>query len=153
MEKLLKYTYIMGSKSLKQELENLWNRYQHILDNPNWDDLNEARGILYIIGYLFPEKIADEAIERRIHLLKDRIEINEFYGLIDSNSNELEGRRQDPLFKKMEDYYRVVKEFKNKTTVGKWYLDEERFVDIYNKFTPDDTMKIGRFGEYNRKDE
>lgn len=153
MEKLLKYTYTLNSTGLKQELEKLWGRYQHILDNPNWEDLNEARGILYIIGYLFPEKIADEAIERRMHLLKEKIDINDFYVLVDSNSDDLNKKRKDPLFKKMENYYRVVKEFKNKTTKGKWYLDEERFVNLYNEYAPDESMRIGRFGEYDRKDD
>ncbi len=151
MEEILKYTYLLDSKKLNVVLTKMWKRYQHILENPNWDDLNEARAILYIIGYLFPEQIAPEAIKRRLHLLTKPLDELDFYQIVDSNDKaEQANRNNDDLFLKMAEYYKVVKAFKNKTNKGAWYLDEDRFVEIYNKYLPDQTMKIGRFGEFNK---
>jgi hypothetical protein len=50
MEKLLKYTYLLNIKKISLKLEKLWNRYQEILNNPNWEDINEARAIFYLNG-------------------------------------------------------------------------------------------------------
>jgi hypothetical protein len=152
MEDLLKYTYLLDAKKLNKALTELWGKYLHILENPNWEDLNEARAILYIIGYVFPEQTAPEAISRRLHLLRDPMDELAFYQVVDSESKELTELRRDPVFKKLEAFYRVVKEFKNKTNKGDWYLDEDLFVEVYNKFSPDENMKIGRFGEFGRED-
>jgi len=153
MEEILKYTYLLDSKKLYEVLTRMWERYQHILENPNWDDLNEARAILYIIGYLFPEQIAPEAIKRRLHLLAEPLDELDFYQIVDSqNKVEQAKRKDDALFLEMVKYYKVVKSFKNKTNKGIWYLDEDRFVEIYNKYSPDQTMQIGRFGEFNKDD-
>ena len=153
MEEILKYTYLLDSKKLDETLTKMWERYQHILENPNWDDLNEARAILYVIGYLFPEQIAPEAIKRRLHLLSEPLEELDFYQIVDSeNKDEQAKRKNDALFLEMVEYYKVVKSFKNKTNKGIWYLDEDRFVEIYNKYSPDQTMKIGRFGEFTKGD-
>lgn len=149
MELLLKYTYLLDSAGLKNSLNALWSRYLEILEKPSWEDLNEARAILYIIGFVFPEEIATEAINRRLHLLKKPLTDLEFYQIIDSNDQEeIDNRKDDELFMKMASYYKVVKEFKNKTNKGQWYLDEDKFVDLYNQFAPDETMKLGRFGEF-----
>ncbi|MDD3678802.1 MAG: hypothetical protein PHT36_00960 [Patescibacteria group bacterium] len=153
MEEILKYTYLLDSKKLDETLTKMWERYQHILENPNWDDLNEARAILYVIGYLFPEQIAPEAIKRRLHLLSEPLEELDFYQIVDSkNKDEQAKRKNDALFLEMVEYYKVVKSFKNKTNKGIWYLDEDRFVEIYNKYSPDQSMKIGRFGEFDKDD-
>jgi len=152
MEEILKYTYLLDSKKLDEALTKLWERYQHILENPNWDDLNEARAILYIIGYLFPEQIAPEAIKRRLHLLAEPLDELDFYQIVDSgDKRELKNRQDDKLFFKMVDYYKVAKDFKNKINKGIWYLDEDIFIEIYNKYSPDQTLKIGRSGDFNKK--
>ena len=78
MEQVLKYTYLLDVDKIEEELEKLWERYQEILDNPNWLDLNEARSILYIIGHIYCEEIAPGAIERRLHLLKEKLTLIEF---------------------------------------------------------------------------
>jgi len=153
MEEILKYTYLLDAKQLDKVLTKMWERYQHILENPTWEDLNEARAILYVIGYLFPEEIAPEAIKRRLHLLSEPLEELDFYQIVDSdNQAGLAKRKTDTLFLKMVEFYKVVKAFKNKTNKGIWYLDEDRFVDIYNKYSPDRSMKIGRFGEFDKDD-
>lgn len=149
MEDLLKYSYLLDAKNLDKTLESMWNRYQQILDNPNWQDLNEARAILYIIGFLFTEQIAPEAIKRRLHLLAKPLTEPEFYTIIDTNNEyELGIRAKDDIFNKLVDYYNVVKKFKNKTNRGKWYLDEDIFVKLYNQYCPDQSMEIGKYGEF-----
>jgi len=150
MEKVLKYTYLMDVKKIEQELQRLWDCYQKILNNPNWDDLNEARAILYLIGYWYPEEVAVEAIERRLHLLKAPLTSLEFFELVDSKSEKLTDFRKDEMFAKLEKFYELIKHFKNLHVGGKWYLDEEKFVDLYNKYTPDANLKIrerGKFGD------
>jgi hypothetical protein len=150
MEKLLKFTYLLNPNGLKFELDKLWSRYQEILANPNWEDLNEARGILYSVGSLFCETVVPSAIERRLHLLDNPLNLIEFLSLIDSNSDQLPKLRKDKMFAQLEKFYLVVKDFKNKNSGGDYYLDEERFITLYNKYSPIDSMKIkykGRFGD------
>ena len=130
MELLLKYTYLIDIKNIDIQLEKLWQRYQTILKNPNWDDLNEARAILYLVGYIYLETIASEAIERRLHLLKKPISSVKFFTLIDSNSKELRLYRKDSLFIKLEKYYLLIKKFKNRFVGGKYYMDEEKFIKL-----------------------
>lgn len=148
MELLLKYTYLIDIKNIDIQLEKLWQRYQTILKNPNWDDLNEARAILYLVGYIYLETIASEAIERRLHLLKKPISSVKFFTLIDSNSKELRLYRKDSLFIKLEKYYLLIKKFKNRFVGGKYYMDEEKFIKLYNKYNPDKDLKIGERGKF-----
>ena len=115
MINLMKYTYILDVDKIKKELEKLWTRYQDILNkDSSWEELNEARAILFILGHTYCEDIAVSAIERRLHLLKEKITLLEFFNLIDSNSKRLEELRKDKLFAGLEKFYRVIKEFKNK---------------------------------------
>jgi len=148
MQILLKYTYLMEVEKIKLELERLWKRYQEILDKPNWEDMNEARSILYLTGNIYCEKVAPEAIERRLHFLKNPINLLEFLTLVDSNSERLTLYRKDPLFSTLEKYYRVIKEYKNKFIGGKHYLDEERFINLYNEFNPDKNLKMKERGKF-----
>ncbi len=153
MEKVLKYTYLLEVARIRKELQKLWDRYQSILDNPNWEELNEARAILYLIGYWYPEEVAPEAIERRLHLLEKPLTLMEFFTLVDSEDKDLTKRRKDPLFIKLENYYKLVKEFKNMHIGGKWYLDEERFVKLYNQLSPDKNLSIREKGKFGGKNE
>ncbi len=150
MKQLLKCTYLMDVKKISEELEKLWVRYQEILAEPDWESLNEARAILYSIGSLYCEKIAPEAIERRLHLLKKPLSLVEFLSKIDGQSKDLPTLRKDPLFSQLEKFYLVVKRFKNKDIGGKYYIDEEKFIELYNKHSPNQESKIGyrgRFGD------
>ena len=120
------------------------------MKSPSWEDLNEARAILYIIGYWYPEKTVPEAIDRRLHLLKSPITLIEFFTLIDTEDKSLIDRRKDELFGNLEALYRLMKQFKNLHIGGKWYLDEEKFVQLYNKFNPDKTQLIKERGKFDR---
>ena len=148
MEKLLKYTYLMDIKNIAKELSNLWERYQYILNHPNWEDLNEARAILYSVSYLYIEIVAPEAIERRLHLLKEPTSLLDFLALVDSKDKRLTSKRKDKLFLTLEQYYLIIKKFKNKYVGGKNYLDEDKFIKLYNKFNPDKKLRIREKGKY-----
>ena len=145
---------MMNQEKIQEELDRLWNKYQEILDDPtsDWEKINEARAILYLIGQVYCEEIAIGAIERRLHLLKEKIELIEFFNLIDTNSERLEGLRDDELFRKLERFYRILKEYKNKYNGGKFYLDEERFIKKYQEQNPDKNIEIGYKGNFNRKE-
>ncbi|MFA6184085.1 MAG: hypothetical protein WC682_03205 [Parcubacteria group bacterium] len=152
MQILLKNTYLLDVEKIKERLNKLWDRYQKILKKPTWKNLNEARAILYLTGQIYCEKIAPEAIERRLHLLKCPMSLLEFLSLVDSGSKEkLKKSRKDGLFVELEKYYKLIKNFKNKFNGGKYYLDEERFIDLYNRYNPDKTIKIKYRGRYGSK--
>jgi len=147
MIELMKYTYLLDVQRVELELDKAWKRYQEILEKPSWEDLNEARAILYLTGQIYCEQIAPEAIERRLHLLKQPMTLLDFFSKIDQNSDELPDLRNDHLFLKLEKFYNSVKKFKNRFTNGKYYLDEERFTKLYNKYNPD-KLKIGYMGKF-----
>jgi len=148
MINLLKQTYLLNPAGIENELASLWGRYQAILDKPNWEDLNEARAILYTVGDLYCEKIAPEAIERRLHLLKEPMSIVEFMTAVDSQSAQLVSLRKDGLFADLEKFYVAVKTFKNKFNEGRWYLDEDKFIALYNSYNPDKDLEIGERGKF-----
>ncbi|MBU2104156.1 MAG: hypothetical protein KKF67_00050, partial [Nanoarchaeota archaeon] len=79
------------------------------------------------------------------------IQLTEFFNLIDSNSEKLNELRNEELFKKLEEFYRIIKEYKNKYSTGKFYLDEEKFIELYNKFNPDKDLKVGYKGGFDEK--
>ena len=149
----MKYTYMMEPEKIQEELDKLWKRYQGILDNPNsdWKEINEARAILYLTGQIYCQKIAVEAIEKRLHLLKEKIELIEFFNLIDKNSKRLDSLREDELFRKLEKFYKIIKAYKNKYKEGKFYLDEEKFIERYQKQNPDKDLKIGYKGSFEKR--
>jgi len=147
---LMKYTYLMEPEKIQEELDTLWDRYQKIInhDNSGWEEINEARAILFLTGQIYCEKIAVEAIERRLHLLKAKLSLIEFLDLIDKNSEKLEELRKDELFNKLEKFYRVIKGYKNKYVKGKYYLEEEKFLKVYEKVNPNKKFKIGYRGSF-----
>lgn len=144
----MKYTYLMEPEKIENELNILWKKYQEILNdlNPNWESLNEARAILFVTGQIYCEQIAVEAIERRIHLLKETLSLLEFFDLIDKESERLPLLRTDELFNTLERFYRIIKKFKNQYNKGKFYLDEEEFIKKYNLANQKDDLKIGYKG-------
>lgn len=147
---LMKYTYLMEPEKVQEELNRLWNRYQSIINqaNPSWEEINEARALLFLTGQIYCEKIAVEAIERRLHLLKVKLSLIEFLDLIDKNSERLEELRKDELFNKLEKYYQVIKSYKNKYIGGKYYLEEEKFLKKYEKANPKKELKMGYRGSF-----
>lgn len=149
----MKYTYLLENDKIKKELELMYQKYSGFLAKAEevWQELNEARAILYLTGDVYCEKIAVEAIERRLHLLKEKISLAEFFQLIDSNSEKLTELRKDELFVKLEEFYRIIKEYKNKYEKGKFYLDEERFIELYDKLNPEKDLKTGYKGGFDEK--
>lgn len=152
---LMKYTYLMQPEKIKKELDKLWKRYQEILDNPDstWEEINEARAILFLTGQTYCENIAVKAIERRLHLLKEKLNLIQFFDVIDKKSPELNNLREDELFAKLEKFYNIIKEFKNKYTKGKYYIDEERFLEKYGEKNPNKELNLGYKGEFEKDGE
>jgi hypothetical protein len=150
----MKYTYLLDYEKVEKELNNYWERYKKILEDKNvsWEDLNEARAILFLTGQVYCEQIAIEAIKKRLHLLKEKITILEFFDLVDKNSKKLDELRKDKLFLKLEKFYRIIKEFKNRHSGGKFYLDEEKFIKRYNESNPEKDIQIGYKGKFGEDD-
>ena len=148
----MKYTYLLEIEKIKEELDKFWKKYQEILHNSNstWEEINEARAILFLTGQIYCEDIAVKAIERRLHLLKEKLTLIEFFDLIDKNSLRLRELRNDSLFSDLEKFYKIIKEYKYKYNEGKYYLDEEKFLKRYKEKNPDKDLKIGYKGEFNR---
>ncbi len=152
MIKLMKYTYILETEKIKEELEKLWKEYQKIIKkkDANWEELNQARAILFITGDIYCEEISVGAIEKRLPNLKEKLSLIEFFSLIDQGSIRLEDLRKDVLFIRLERFYRIIKEFKNKHIGGKFYLGEEEFIKKYNELNPDKELKIGYKGKFDK---
>ncbi len=153
MIELMKYTYLLENDKIKNELELMYQKYSGFLGKAEemWQQLNEARAILYLTGQVYCEQIAVDVIKRRLHLLKQPLQLSEFLNLIDSNSEKLNELREEELFRKLEEFYKIIKEYKNKYSKGKFYLDEEKFIEFYNLFNPNKDLKIGYKGEFDKK--
>ena len=128
----MKHTYMMNVKGIESRLNTLWKKYQAILKKPTWPKLNEARAILFLTGRIYCEQIAPKAIERRLKNMK----LITFLTLIDTNSPKLKQLRKDKNFQTLEQFYKIVKNYKNKFVGGKHYKDEERFIKLYNQYAP-----------------
>jgi hypothetical protein len=138
MKDLLKHTYLLDVEKIEEDIERLWRRYQEILDKKksSWEDLNEARALLYFLGYLYPEKIALDSFERRVKYIKPSIVLDRFLSAIDGNDKRiLEKYKKNKRFNKLKEFYLIVKDIKNRTK-NKTYLDEKRFNKIYSKLKP-----------------
>ena len=144
----------MEPQKIQAELAILWDKYQAIINQaePSWEEVNEARAILFLTGQIFCEEVAVEAIARRLHLLKTPLTLIEFLELIDANSERLEELRQDKLFDKLEQYYLATKGYKNKYVEGKYYLEEEKFIKIYERVNPHKELKMGYRGSFVKRD-
>jgi hypothetical protein len=62
--------------------------------------------------------------------------------LIDSNSEKLDHLRKHVLFNKLEIFYNIIKKYKNKHLQGKYYLEEEKFLQKYAQVNPNPELKI-----------
>ena len=150
MIELMKYTYMMDPDRISEELDKLWGRYKAVIDSKDstWEEINEARALLYLTGQIYCEKIAVEAIERRLHLLKEKFELVDFLNLIDTESDRLRELRSDEMFMLLEKFYRVIKKYKNRYISGKYYLEEEKFLEKYDSINPDKSFKMGYRGKF-----
>jgi len=149
---LMKYTYMMEPEKISAELDRFWNEYQSILNNINssWDDINRARAILYLTGQIYCEKLAVEAIQRRLHMLDEKLELLEFLDLVDKESERLVGLRKDSKFCVLEKFYRVVKKYKNLNVGGSYYLDEEKFIKKHSEKNPKKDLSMGYRGTWKK---
>lgn len=136
MEKLLKYTYLMDVAKIKEELYKLWDEFRELLTCPTWENLNEARAINYLLGQIYCEKIALEAIERRLGSLDKKMTLLDFLIFIDGNSSELPELRRDKTFATLEEFYRLIKDFKK----GDHSEIEETFIKLYNQENPSEKV-------------
>jgi len=140
MKNLLKYTYLLDTKEIEKSIERLWKRYQNILNSKksSWKSLNEARTILYLLGYLYPEKIALESLEKRIQYIEPAISLDEFLSAIDENNIKILNKyKKNKKFNTLKDFYLIIKRIKNRVKNNS-YLDEERFNKIYFETKPKD---------------
>jgi len=138
MKNLLKYTYLLDTKEIEKSIERLWKRYQNILNSKksSWKSLNEARTILYLLGYLYPEKIALESLEKRIQYIEPAISLDEFLSAIDENNIKILNKyKKNKKFNTLKDFYLIIKRIKNRVKNNS-YLDEERFNKIYFETKP-----------------
>lgn len=60
----------------------------------------------------------------------------------------LDGLREDELFVKLERFYLAIKKYKNRHEGGKYYLEEEKFLERYSNANPDKELRIGYRGEF-----
>lgn len=140
MKDLLKYTYLFDVKKIENSIEGLWKRYQKILNSEksSFEDLNEARAILYFLGYLYPEKIALESLERRVNQVKPKITLDKFFLAVDKKDKKVFAvYKGNKRFNKLKSFYSVVKDIKNRVKNNS-YLDEERFNKVYLNLKPKD---------------
>jgi hypothetical protein len=123
---LMKNTYLLRPEAVEKDMDLIWKRYQHLLDNSKTiEELWEARVYLYMIGYLYPEKFGLEAIERRLKFLREPLTLKDFLYAIDTRNIGKEWK-SDPLFMKLERLYSAIKKYKQMVKNNS-YLDEDRF--------------------------
>ena len=139
MQKLLKSVYMMDNKGIKKSTERLWNRYQSILNNrrTGWPEINEARAILYFLGYFFVEQIALTSLEKRLKFIKPKISFDEFLLAIDEN-NEMMMKKyeKNKKFQTLQEFYLLIKQIKNRINRDNSYLDEATFNKLYRNLKP-----------------
>lgn len=141
MINILKYTYLLDNRRLEESLEGLWKKYQKILDKKesDWEIMNEARAILYCIGFVFPEIIALGSLERRVKFLKPKISLDDFLLAIDSKNEKILSKyEKNRNFQELKKFYEIVKSIKNRANRDSLYLDEETFNKAYAKYRPKD---------------
>ncbi len=139
MIELLKNTYLLNTKEIEKNINSLWERYQEILNKKSsFEELTEARSILYFLGYLYPEKIALESLESRIKYLEPKITLDSFLLIIDGDDRKmLEKYKKNKKFQQLKEFYLIVKKIKNRIENSS-YLDEDRFNKVYPKIKPKD---------------
>ena len=92
-------------------------------------------------------KDASHFSARRMSQVK--ISLIEFLELVDRNSERLKELRKDESFNKLEKFYRVIKNYKDKYVGGKYYLEEEKFLKKHEKANPKKELKRGYKGSLN----
>lgn len=139
MLEILKYTYLLDNKKLRVAVERYWRRYLKIIKKPRAgrEEANEARAILYFLGYLFPEKIALESLARRMKQIKPKTDLNGFLKMIDAGEKKkLSKYKKNKNFQRLKEFYLIVKSIKNRVGQDNTYLAEASFNKFYDRLKP-----------------
>jgi hypothetical protein len=139
MQNLIKHVYLLDNDKIKSDIEKLWRRYLRIINKKNciWGEINDARAILYFLGFIFVEIIALGSLERRVALIKPKITLDEFLIAIDAKDKKILLKyRANNNFQKLKRFYLTVKDIKNRVNQDKSYLDEDAFNEKYIKLKP-----------------
>ena len=136
---LLACTYRLDVAGVEKKLKIFLSEDQKIIhQKSNWKNINRARAILYFIGYIYPEWITVQSLERRIRFIKPPLTLNAFLVTVDRNDQRiLKKYKNNEKFKKLSRFYKIVKSVKNKVANGT-YLDENTFNEQYEKLKPKD---------------
>ncbi|MDD4983663.1 MAG: hypothetical protein PHH82_02350 [Candidatus ainarchaeum sp.] len=142
MINLMTYTYLFDIKKIKKCLDNYWKEYSKIINNKKstFEDLNRARAILFLVSNYYCEQVAPFAIEKRTGSLKTKLTLSEFLEAVDKKKDKK--YLSDPKFKKIKEYYLLIKDFKNSHVINKRYHNEEKFLEEYNKKRPAGTPEL-----------
>lgn len=139
MIEILNNIYLLDNNGIRKGINKHYDQYQLIINKskPTWKEINKARAILYVIGYLIPEVIALESLEKRVRFIKPKISIDKFLSAIDrKDKNILLKYENNREFNKLKEFYIIIKSVKNKVNKGRLYLDEDIFNKQFNKLKP-----------------
>jgi len=139
MQRLIKYTYLLDNNRLAAEIEKWWRLYQRLIADKScsWAQANEARAILYFLGYIFPEIVVCGSLARRVPLLRPKISLDDFLSAVDSREQKiLRLYEHNQKFKQLERFYLLVKALKNRVAADGSYLAEETFNKFYARRKP-----------------
>jgi hypothetical protein len=139
MQDLIKHVYLLDNIKIKNDVEKLWRRYLKLINKKDcsWEEANEARAILYFLGYVFVEIIALGSLERWVPRIRPKISLNKFLESVDKKDDKILKRYEKNIdFQRLKEFYLIVKSIKNRTREDRSYLEEETFNKIYGKLKP-----------------
>ena len=137
---LMKNTYLLKVEEIEKDLERIWDKYQDLIKNSKTkEEITEARVYLYFLGNFYVENFGKGAIESRLKELE--ITPLDFYLMVDQNKEELQERRNNETFTKLEKLYNLMKKYKMKV-VNNHYLDEGTFNKKYSEIFYNKEIKM-----------
>ncbi len=138
---LIRDIFLFNIKDIEQDLDNLWKRYQYILNNTRTlKDIEEARAYLYILGVFFTEQFGVDAIQRRLENLPFNLLLLGFFEVADKKKIPVK-YNNNADFRKLVRYYNLLKKYKN-IVKNNSYLDEDRFDQLKAKILKRSVKKI-----------
>ncbi len=139
---LMTYTYLFDIPKIKKALNKYWNEYESIIKNKNstFEDLNKARAILFLVSNYYCEQIAPIAIERRLPCLSKKMTLVDFLEIVDKKQKKK--YLKEELFKKLVEYYDLIRDFKNSHIKDNRYHFEKEFLENYNKKRPKEEREL-----------
>lgn len=142
--RIMQNTYLFRVERVDELLTELFYRYINTLDYLNahpesknqLELLENARAILYFIGYMFCENFGRGAIERRLQAYS--VAPLRFYEIVDQHGTfDLTNLRQKEAetFLAIIEYYKMLKRWKNMVVPGhRIYLAEDYYNDTRERF-------------------